>query len=178
MPVKAGYLLLAGAGAVFIWSGIKGKSVSGVFRTLIGGDSPTKAANANTIAGTPQTTSGMSNIGAPDTQPGITHAETHSAAQNMALAKQIAVQMGHGDWTTGQAWQDWVSLWNQESGWNINAANPNSSARGIAQNINGYGPDYQQGNADSQITWGINYIETRYGSPVMAWAHEQTNNWY
>lgn len=51
MPVKAGYLLLAGGGAVFVWSGIKGKSVSGVFRALIGGEKPGTAANANSIMG-------------------------------------------------------------------------------------------------------------------------------
>ncbi len=51
MPIKAGYLLLAGGGGVFVWSGIAGKSVSGVFRQLAGGDSPTSAANANSITG-------------------------------------------------------------------------------------------------------------------------------
>jgi Phage tail lysozyme len=53
MPLKAGYLLLAGGGGVFVWSGIAGKSVSGVFRQLVGGDSPTNAANANTITADP-----------------------------------------------------------------------------------------------------------------------------
>ena len=109
---------------------------------------------------------------------GDTGAANAGAASNQALAKQIATSMGFASWTTGQAWADWVSLWNQESGWNIDAANPTSSARGIAQNIGGYGPDYLEGNATSQITWGINYIAGRYGSPVMAWAHEQSNNWY
>jgi len=51
MPVKAGYLLLAGGGGVFVWSGIAGKSVSSVFRQLAGGDSPTSAKTANTITG-------------------------------------------------------------------------------------------------------------------------------
>ncbi len=51
MPIKAGYLLLAGGGGVFVWSGIAGKSVSGVFRQLAGGDAPAGAANANSITG-------------------------------------------------------------------------------------------------------------------------------
>lgn len=46
MPVKAGYLLLAAGGGVFVWSGLKGKSVSSVFRQLAGGDSPAGAASA------------------------------------------------------------------------------------------------------------------------------------
>jgi cell wall-associated NlpC family hydrolase len=49
MPINAGHLLLVGGGGVFVWSGIAGKSVSSVFRQLVGGDSPTKATNANTI---------------------------------------------------------------------------------------------------------------------------------
>jgi hypothetical protein len=51
MPIKAGYLLLAGGGGVFVWSGIAGKSVSSVFRQLAGGDSPTTATGANPITG-------------------------------------------------------------------------------------------------------------------------------
>jgi hypothetical protein len=51
MPIKAGYLLLAGGGGVFVWSGIAGKSVSSVFRQLAGGDSPTTATSANAITG-------------------------------------------------------------------------------------------------------------------------------
>lgn len=49
MPVKAGYLFVAGAGGIFIWAGLKGKSVTGVFRNLLGGQSPASAANANQI---------------------------------------------------------------------------------------------------------------------------------
>jgi len=51
MPIKAGYLLLAGGGGVFVWSGIAGKSVSSVFRQLVGGDSPATASSANPITG-------------------------------------------------------------------------------------------------------------------------------
>jgi hypothetical protein len=53
MPIKSGYLLLAGGGGVLLWSGIKGKGVSSVFRQLAGGDAPTGAANANGITGVP-----------------------------------------------------------------------------------------------------------------------------
>jgi hypothetical protein len=51
MPVNAGHLLLVGGGGVFLWSGIRGKSVSSVFRQLAGGDAPQGSANANTITG-------------------------------------------------------------------------------------------------------------------------------
>lgn len=51
MPMNAGHLLLVGGGGVFVWSGIRGKSVSSVFRQLAGGDTPTGATNANQITG-------------------------------------------------------------------------------------------------------------------------------
>lgn len=51
MAVKAGYLLLAGGGGVLLWSGIKGKGVSSVFRQLAGGDAPSGATPANPITG-------------------------------------------------------------------------------------------------------------------------------
>jgi hypothetical protein len=80
-----------------------------------------------------------------------------------------------------------IWLWNRESGWDPAAANPTSDARGIAQNIHGWGPGYQPGNWQQQIQWGLNYINhtstqgpggTPYGSPCAAWAHEQSSGWY
>jgi len=165
MAIKGASVAYCAVGGIVLYSGIKGSTISDTFKAVIKG-------NLNV--------SDTETIGVPDTTgtAGDTGESNASAAENQALAKTLATQMGYASWTTGQAWADWVSLWNQESGWNINAANPTSSARGIAQNINGYGPDYEQGNASSQITWGINYIASRYGNPVLAWAHEQSNNWY
>ena len=165
MAIKGASVAYCAVGGIVLYSGIKGSTISDTFKAVIKG-------NLNV--------SDTETIGVPDTTgtAGDTGASNASAAENQALAKTLATQMGYASWTTGQAWADWVSLWNQESGWNIDAANPTSSARGIAQNINGYGPDYEQGNASSQITWGINYIASRYGNPVLAWAHEQSNNWY
>ena len=162
--------IYAVVGGLVLYSGIKGDSIADTVKAAISGNlgtaSPTESIVINSATGT-------SSVAA-----GNTGAANNTAAANQALAKQLAIQMGHTDWTQGQAWADWVSLWNQESGWSITAANPTSDARGIAQNINGYGPDYLQGNATSQITWGINYISGRYGSPVLAWQHEVANNWY
>jgi cell wall-associated NlpC family hydrolase len=60
MPVKPGYLFLAGGGGVLVWSGLKGKSVSSVFRQLAGGDSPANAVTAQPIAGvTPSSGTGI-----------------------------------------------------------------------------------------------------------------------
>lgn len=168
MAIKGASVAYVVVGGLLVYSGIKGSSISDTAKTILSGNtnvSDTETIGASTTADTGST--------------GDTGAANAGAEANQALAKQIATQMGYGSWTTGQAWDDWVSLWNQESGWNIDAANPTSDARGIAQNINGYNDtDYIEGNATSQITWGINYIASRYGSPVMAWAHEQADNWY
>jgi len=73
------------------------------------------------------------------------------------------------------------SLWNRESGWRTTAANP-SGAYGIPQSLPGSkmasaGPDWQH-NAVTQITWGLGYIQDRYGSPCGAWGHSQATGWY
>ncbi len=75
-----------------------------------------------------------------------------------------------------------VSLWNRESHWNVYANNTGSGAYGIPQALPGSkmasaGADWQT-NPATQITWGLGYIEGRYGSPCGAWAHSQDQGWY
>jgi resuscitation-promoting factor RpfB len=196
MTANAGNLLLTAAGGILIWAGLKGKSVTGVVRALIGGESPASAPNANSVTGASGTTSGTTGI-----PTGIGNTTSGSASANQSLARQIASAMGLSSWTTGQEWSDWVSLWNQESGWSATATNPGSGAYGIAQALGhgtgtategasggneygGYGvstsvaQQANSGDAAAQITWGIAYILATYGSPSAAWAHEQANNWY
>ncbi len=72
-------------------------------------------------------------------------------------------------------------LWQEESGWRYNAENP-SGAYGIPQALPGSkmasaGPDWQT-DPTTQINWGLGYIQSRYGSPCNAWAHEQADGWY
>lgn len=74
------------------------------------------------------------------------------------------------------------SLWTKESGWNVYADNPSSSAYGIPQALPGSkmasaGPDWAD-NPATQIRWGLGYIAERYGSPCGAWGHSQSNGWY
>lgn len=33
-------------------------------------------------------------------------------------------------------------------------------------------------NPATQIKWGLNYMEDRYGSPCAAWSFHQNNGWY
>lgn len=75
-----------------------------------------------------------------------------------------------------------VSLWNKESGWNTYANNPSSGAYGIPQALPGSkmasaGADWAT-NPATQITWGLGYIQARYGDPCGAWGHSQRVGWY
>ena len=74
------------------------------------------------------------------------------------------------------------SLWTRESGWNVHADNPSSSAYGIPQALPGSkmasaGDDWAT-NPVTQIRWGLGYIEDRYGSPCSAWGHSQSHGFY
>jgi hypothetical protein len=97
-------------------------------------------------------------------------------------AQQIAMGMlGSYGWSSGQ-FSCLVSLWNQESGWNVYATNSASGAYGIPQALPGSkmasaGPDWQT-DAATQIRWGLSYIKSLYGSPCGAWAHEEADGWY
>jgi hypothetical protein len=74
------------------------------------------------------------------------------------------------------------SLYNSESGWDIHADNPSSSAYGIPQALPGSkmasaGSDWEN-NAVTQIRWGLGYIKGSYGTPCGAWSFKQGHNWY
>jgi hypothetical protein len=97
------------------------------------------------------------------------------SAQAIALAILTARGMGNDQYSC------LVSLWNRESHWRVNAENPDG-AYGIPQALPGSkmasaGPDWQT-NATTQITWGLGYITSRYGTPCGAWAHSQSTGWY
>lgn len=46
MPIKGGYLIAAGGGAILLWSGLKGKSWSGALRDVVAGKDPRTALTA------------------------------------------------------------------------------------------------------------------------------------
>jgi hypothetical protein len=69
-----------------------------------------------------------------------------------------------------------------ESGWNPSATNSSSGAYGLVQALPGSkmasaGSDWKT-NPATQIKWGLDYMNSRYGSPVKAWAFWQANGWY
>jgi hypothetical protein len=109
-------------------------------------------------------------------------APTQAAPVPSGSPQQIAMSMlGSYGWSSGQ-FSCLDSLWNEESGWNVFASNPTSGAYGIPQALPGSkmasaGPDWQS-DAATQIRWGLGYIQSIYGSPCGAWAHEQADGWY
>lgn len=79
----------------------------------------------------------------------------------------------HSDWNKSE-WKALAKLWGKESGWRHEAANPKSSAYGIAQVLN-----TKPGTpAPLQIERGLEYIQHRYDKPSAAWAHWRANGWY
>jgi hypothetical protein len=72
-------------------------------------------------------------------------------------------------------------LWNEESNWVYNAENA-SGAYGIPQALPGSkmasaGADWLT-DPTTQIKWGLGYIQSTYGTPCGAWAHEEADGWY
>ena len=80
-----------------------------------------------------------------------------------------------------------VNLWYKESNWNVNCYNSYSGAYGIPQSLPGNkmaseGADWET-NGQTQIRWGLKYIQGRYGSPSSAWGSflarcSSGNCWY
>ena len=72
------------------------------------------------------------------------------------------------------------SLYMSESGWRIDADNPTSSAYGIPQaltQLHDLPADYMT-SAESQIRWGLEYIQGSYGTPCSAWSFKASHGWY
>lgn len=107
----------------------------------------------------------------------IPAAVSGTVADYQAYARQRCYDYGWTDYDFNCL----VKLWNRESGWRVNAANP-SGAYGIPQalpasKMASAGPEYRT-NYMTQINWGLGYISGRYGSPSSAWSNSQSRGWY
>ncbi|MDR7383933.1 ubiquitin-like domain-containing protein [Promicromonospora iranensis] len=105
-----------------------------------------------------------------------------SAPVPSGSVKEIGQQMAAARGWTGQEWTCLEMLWERESGWNHQAANPSSGAYGIPQALPGSkmgsaGSDWAT-NPATQIKWGLGYIADRYGTPCGAWGHSESVGWY
>ena len=172
MVVKAGYLLLAGGGAVVLWSGVKGHRWTETVRDLVANGKLPSTSTLPILTSSTAYGYGSPATPTPDVAGG-------TAAKNMAIGRMLAAPYG---WSTGDEWSSLVALWNQESGWSNTARNPSSGAYGIPQAL----PATKMSvlalppvnSATAQIAWGLNYIKQRYGDPIAAEAHERANDWY
>jgi hypothetical protein len=105
--------------------------------------------------------------------------KTGTKSGNKAYAKLwINQEFGWGE----EQYSCLEKLWFRESNWNHTAKNRSSGAYGIPQSLPGskmakFGDDWKT-NPATQIQWGANYIDKRYGSPCEALAFSYDHNWY
>ena len=103
---------------------------------------------------------------------------TGGAGDPAVRAAVQAVAAGYG-WGSGPEWAALSQLIQGESGWNMMARNPRTSAAGLFQKMQSlHGP--VEGDAAGQAQWGLNYIRSAYGSPSAALAKwlSRSPHWY
>jgi hypothetical protein len=98
---------------------------------------------------------------------------SYSVAEVKSMAQKIV---------GGENFQCFSEIVERESGWNYRASNASSGAYGLVQALPGSkmasaGADWRT-NPATQIKWGLNYMNDRYGSACGAWDFWQANNWY
>ena len=103
---------------------------------------------------------------------------SYTGTDPRSIARSMVAARG---WSSGQ-FDCLNALWTKESNWDPNAHNPSSGAYGIPQALPGskmgtVASDWRT-NPETQITWGLDYIAGRYGTPCAAWSHSQSVNWY
>ncbi|MCS5714464.1 lytic transglycosylase domain-containing protein [Herbiconiux sp. CPCC 205716] len=108
--------------------------------------------------------------------------DPNAAVADPATAQAVALELAAARGWTGAQYDALIALWSRESGWRVNALNASSCAYGIPQALPGSkmasaGADWLT-NPATQITWGLNYIQGRYGDPASALAHSDANHWY
>lgn len=80
---------------------------------------------------------------------------------------------------SGEVWRAMDYIITRESGWNIRAQNPTSSAHGLGQFINSTARAYNYGNTlDSQLSAFVRYTKDRYGGIIPAYNYWKKNNHY
>ena len=98
--------------------------------------------------------------------------------QARKLAKSKLDDFG---WTTSKEWKCLNWMWGKESAWNYKASSPTKD-HGIPQRHMSKNSKAEihafQTDPVAQITWGLNYIKHRYGSPCKAKSFWELNRWY
>ncbi len=98
---------------------------------------------------------------------------SYTIDQIQAMARQMVPS---GQWTC------FSNIVDHESSWRYTAVNASSGAYGLFQALPGSKmssvADDWRTNPATQIKWGLNYMDSRYGSPCEAWSFWQANHWY
>jgi hypothetical protein len=102
-----------------------------------------------------------------------------SITEPREIARQIMVNKY--SWGEDQ-FRCYNSIIMRESKWDPYADNPHSSAYGIPQALPGskmaaFGSDWRT-NPATQIRWGLDYVNNRYGTPCGAWSFKRAHGWY
>lgn len=119
---------------------------------------------------------------APEPAPAPAPAPAPVAIDDPAGAQAYAAgQLGSYGWGPSEM-PCLVKLWTKESDWETTATNPSSGAYGVVQSLPAEkmasaGADYRT-NYRTQINWGLQYIQDRYGSPCGALNFHYAKNWY
>ncbi|GAA0680791.1 transglycosylase SLT domain-containing protein [Kitasatospora atroaurantiaca] len=100
------------------------------------------------------------------------------AAVSPGSVQEMALQIIGDD----AQFQCFSQIVKRESGWDYTATNASSGAYGLVQALPGskmasVGADWRT-NPATQIKWGLNYMNSRYGSPCGAWSFWQSHHWY
>jgi hypothetical protein len=192
-------LTAAAVGSVFVYGGLKGKSPLQVLVGIVQGQSPKQALASQGIGSSitvPTQGSGVDTT----TPGGVGSASNLPTGGNVQqILKNAAAARG---WDTGAQWQALNNIEMNEAGYQPTVKNSSSGALGIAQALGhgnshtagtlgneygGYGLSNAQavaansGDAAPQAVWMVNYIASRYGNPVNAWAqyhHADGSKWY
>jgi len=173
-------LAYTATGAIVLWSGIRGWTISDTFRNLLAGKTP--AASTEQISTTLATSQAQALTGAGQSLPGVTSGiPAGVAAGTPAANKALGLLMaGAYGWAGSDQWPYLESGWQEESGWNqyaaYDASDPYDHAYGIPQANPGTkmasaGPNWKT-DAATQIRWGLAYIKGTYGAPskVPGWS--------
>ena len=108
--------------------------------------------------------------------PAVTRTEDLSTSDPRDIARALLPEYGFD----ASQFSCLDSLYVSESDWRIDADNPSSSAYGIPQALTGLHElpaDYMT-SAESQIRWGLGYIQDTYGTPCNAWSFKAGHGWY
>jgi hypothetical protein len=108
----------------------------------------------------------------------LTAAPAQAATTSVSSAQAIAHKMI----PNAAQYAAFSQIVEHESGWNVTATNSSSGAYGLVQALPGSkmasaGSDWKT-NPATQIKWGLDYMNSRYGSPTGAWSFWQSNGWY